>query len=610
MKLRFLRAAVASLAVLAACGFGFADPIKNEFKKDDSGKWQLLRDGKPYIVKGGGGGYSKQVLVDCGGNSFRTWGTGDDTLAQLDEAQKLGLTVTLGFWLGHKDNGMDYKNAAQVKSQFENAKKAVEKYKDHPAIIMWSMGNEMENGNDTQELWEHINSLAKMVHEIDKNHPVMTVVAEIGGDKVANMNKWAPDLDAIGINTYGGGASVMERYKKAGGTRPVYITEFGPAGTWEIPMNKFGAPNELTSTQKAKAYRETYEKSVLAHPDLCLGSYAFTWGYKIEATSTWYGMFLPDKSKLAAVDTMQELWTGKAPANPCPVIEKLEMTSPDQVKAGDTISAKVEASDPSGEPVKIEWQLFREQSNYGVQGTGAAATEEFKSAIEKNGEKEVKIKVPLGGGIYRIYCYVHNSKGGAAVGSLPVKVKGIKIAFRAPAVPKEKFPFDVYSSAAEGEPNYYASGVMGSDMASLSIDGTSTDAPRDGRKKVMKVEYKSDKGWAGCFFQTPVNDWGKTPGGYDLTQADKLTFWARGAKGNESITFGVGGIDIKTRFHDSMVVDLKDVKLTKEWKQYTIDLTEFDLTCIRSGFRFSFGTKGEPITFYLDDIKFEVNKDE
>ena len=174
-------------------------------------------------------------------------------------------------------------------------------------MLLWGLGNEMEMHDDTPELWRAVQDLARMVHQLDPNHPTMTAVAEIGGDKVRNIHKYCPDIDVIGINTYGGGPSLAARYRKAGGTKPFVLTEFGPPGTWEIRMNSFGTAREPTSTQKARFYRETYEKSVLGEPDLCLGSYAFTWGWKIEATATWYGMLLPDQSRLAAVDTMQEL---------------------------------------------------------------------------------------------------------------------------------------------------------------------------------------------------------------------------------------------------------------------------------------------------------------
>ena len=200
--------------------------------------------------------------------------------------------------------------------------------------------------NDTPELWRAVQGLAKMVHQLDPNHPTMTVVAEIGGNKVRNIHTYCPDIDMIGINSYGGGPSLAERYRKAGGSKPFVVTEFGPPGAWETGKNAFGAAIELTSTQKARCYRETYEKSVLGPADLCLGSYAFTWGWKNEATATWFGMLLPDHSRLAAVDTMQELWTGRKPADPCPVIERLALTVKDQVGPGENVRAVVEARDP------------------------------------------------------------------------------------------------------------------------------------------------------------------------------------------------------------------------------------------------------------------------
>ena len=80
-----------------------------------------------------------------------------------------------------------------------------------------------------------------MVHEIDPNHPTMTVIAEIGGDKVPKIQQYCPDIDVIGINSYGGGPSLAASYRAAGGKKPYVITEFGPPGTWEIGRTAFGA---------------------------------------------------------------------------------------------------------------------------------------------------------------------------------------------------------------------------------------------------------------------------------------------------------------------------------------------------------------------------------
>jgi exo-beta-1,3-glucanase (GH17 family) len=91
--------------------------------KSAAGRWQLLRDGKPVFHQGRGGSGSKELLAKLGGNSVRTWGVGDDTQAQLDEAQRLGITMSLGIWLRHTDDGFSYHDAKQVKEQYEKAKR-------------------------------------------------------------------------------------------------------------------------------------------------------------------------------------------------------------------------------------------------------------------------------------------------------------------------------------------------------------------------------------------------------------------------------------------------------------------------------------------------------
>ncbi|MCY2990530.1 MAG: hypothetical protein NTY19_22030 [Planctomycetota bacterium] len=595
----FLILALLSMATQGTGNAWGAQPTKSVRTQvvNRGGKWTLLRDGQPCFIKGGGGGGSKAALARCGGNSIRTWGIGPETQRELEEAQQLGLTVTVGHWLGHQDQGFNYNDAAAVKKQFDDVRRAVLKYKEHPAVLIWALGNEMELDNDTPLLWKAVQDLALMVHEIDPHRPTMTVVAEIGGDKVKNIHKYCPDIDVIGINCYGGGPSLAERYRKAGGTKPFVITEFGPPGTWEIPLNTFGAAPELTSTEKAKCYLATYTKSVLGAPDVCLGSYAFTWGYKIEATATWFGMLLPDQSKLAAVDTMQELWSGKPPAHPCPVMKKLAWLGKDQVLGGETVKARVEAAAAQGDTLKIEWVLCSEQANYGVQGTGADATPEFPEAIAKNSETQVTVQMPKSGGIYRLYCYVRNAYGGAAVGSLPIQVAGPKTPVKPLVV---KLPLVVYSDEQQAPP-YVASGWMGNHQA-VSMDSDCTDNPHSG-KTCLKVTYKDSGNWAGVVWQHPANDWGEKPGGYDVTGAEHLTFWARGQEGGEKVKFGYGTIQIEKKYHDSSKGEL-EVTLTKDWKQYQFDLSERELYRIKSGFLWSLAGQGKPVTFYLDDVEY------
>ena len=56
---------------------------------------------------------------------------------------------------------------------------------------------------------------------------------------------------------------------------------------------------------------------------------------------------------------------------------------------------------------------------------------------------------------------------------------------------------------------------------------------------------------------------------------------------------------------DSVDASLKGTVLTKEWKQYEIDLTNKNLGRIKTGFGWVVGGQGKPVTFYVDDIVYE-----
>ncbi len=59
------------------------------------------------------------------------------------------------------------------------------------------------------------------------------------------------------------------------------------------------------------------------------------------------------------------------------------------------------------------------------------------------------------------------------------------------------------------------------------------------------------------------------------------------------------------KFTDSSTGGINDVKLTKDWTEYTIDLSGKDLTRIKTGFVWTVAGQGSPVVFYLDDIQFE-----
>ncbi len=586
----------------------------------NNGGYQLLRDGKPFLVQGAGGDGPLPLLARTGANSVRTWGA-DHLDKLLDEAQGQGLSVTVGIWLGHERHGFNYNDADQVAAQYEQVRQVITRYKDHPAVLLWGLGNEMEGygAGDNAAIWSAINNLAILAKKIDPNHPTMTVVAEIGGERVKNLHRLCPDIDIAGINSYAGIDSLQQRYKDAGGTKPYLVTEFGPPGMWETQKNGWGTVPELTSTEKAQRYRSAWQ-SITAAKGLCLGGYAFTWGNKQEATATWFGMLLPDGTRLGAVDALTQLWSGKPPANRCPLIEKLSIDQPasgeisqpeatkgdgpqsstGQYEQGATIHATLQASDPENDPLQVRFVLQRETLAFGVGGDAEEVPPTFPEAILKSDSKQAELRLPDAGGDYRLYAYVRDNHGGAAVANLPLNVKG-----PAPTVKpaQANLPLVIYDDSDKEKPPYIPAGWMGNAKA-LKVDRECADNPHTGMT-CMKFEYRDPEGWAGVVWQSPAGDWGDKPGGWNLTGAKRLVFWARGAHGDETVSFEFGLLGGDKAYPDTGHGKLADVTLTSDWREYAIELGSEDLSRIKTGFSFVLKGQNKPVTFYLDDIRFE-----
>ena len=118
-------------------------------------------------------------------------------------------------------------------------------------------------------------------------------------------------------------------------------------------------------------------------------------------------------------------------------------------------------------------------------------------------------------------------------------------------------------------------------------------------------------GWAGIYWQNKPDNWGKSPGNdYSAKKIRKVTFWARGETGEETLEFKTGNDnpDPKMDYKDTFSGTTGKVTLSKEWKQYSIDLENKDLSCVIGGFCWvasSDFNKKASVTFYLDDIAFE-----
>jgi hypothetical protein len=172
------------------------------------------------------------------------------------------------------------------------------------------------------------------------------------------------------------------------------------------------------------------------------------------------------------------------------------------------------------------------------------------------------------------------------------------------------WPFVVYTDSFNKANHYIPSGWMG-DFGDIKITDKWATNPKTG-KTCLQIKYTAERkqsaGWAGIYWQNPANNWGTMKGGYDLTGAKQLTFWARGEKGGELIEFKCGGI--AGEYPDSAVGTTGPIEMTKDWQMYAIELDGEDLSYINGGFCVVFSADSNPdgMTFYIDEIQYATNK--
>jgi hypothetical protein len=407
-----------------------------------AGDFKMFVNGQPFHVKGAGVEFgSQERLAAHGGNVFRTWRTenGRETGRQvLDRARANGLYVALGLEVGSERHGFDYNDSAAVARQYEQVKAEVLKYKDHPALLTWIIGNELNLNATNAQVWDAVNRISQMIHQMDPNHPTMTALSGFNRELAQHIRTRAPDLDLIGVQMYADIVNLPRYLKECGWDRPYLVTEWGATGHWEVGNTAWGAPIENDSTVKADNYLQRFNVAIQPDQSLCLGSFVFLWGQKQERTPTWYGMFLETGEETAAVDVMHYLWQGSWPANRSPRIDGAwfdgkTMHQNIRVSPGRTCIAKVAASDANQDALAYSWEILEESRDL-KEGGDAESRPQSLSGLIPSATAETTVTAPAKPGAYRLFCYVRDGKGGAAHVNLPFYVEAAaRVAAQSPA---------------------------------------------------------------------------------------------------------------------------------------------------------------------------------
>jgi hypothetical protein len=419
------------LLMLAPCAAALAAGPSQVRIVESEGSYRLFVDGQPFFIKGGGGSGHLDELAARGGNAVRTWRVDSDPAqmqAFLDNAQRLGLKVAVGIEVGNERHGFDYDDEAAVAAQLARIRGEVEAWKDHPAVLMWVAGNELNLHYSNQKVWNAIGGIADMIHEVDPNHPVMTTLAGFDRPLIEQIKARAGSLDLIGIQLYGNLGELPDKLRDSRWTGPYVVTEWGPTGHWESPLTRWGAPIEDDASRKAAVLLERYQRYIGDEHRQGLGSFVFLWGQKQERTPTWYGLFLAEGESTPSVDAMQFAWTGQWPKNRAPSIAPIRVddrlaASSVVLQPGSAHRAHVRASDRDGDALAYRWALREESTATSIGGDPEHLPEAVEGTIRETAPGEVEITAPAKAGNYRLFVEVRDGQGHAAYANFPLRVE-------------------------------------------------------------------------------------------------------------------------------------------------------------------------------------------
>lgn len=426
MSLKVYLLAAASSALAASPDAAQQAPVPVEIR-GEPGNYQLHRAGAPYVIRGAGSQNPDDLesLRRHGGNSVRNWAVEDGAI--LDRAQELGLTLALCLDLARERHGFDYDDEAAVARQFERMKRQVLAHRNHPALLVWVIGNELNHDYRNPRVYEAVNDLSKMIHELDPNHPTTTTTAGISPELAQVIQQRAPDLDFLSVQVYGGLAGLPNALAQIDLDMPLMVTEWGTIGHWEVPTTAWGAPIEPNSSEKARRYQQGYDEALAPLAGRIIGNYAFLWGQKQERTPTWYGLFTADGRRTEAVDVLQRIWTGDWPANRAPQIQDLLLDgkrAEDSVRLrpGRTYAATVQSADPEQDALRFQWRLMRESQATQAGGDAEEIPEALKGFLTAPQAGETELRAPSQPGAYRLFVYVGDGQGGVGHANLPFLV--------------------------------------------------------------------------------------------------------------------------------------------------------------------------------------------
>jgi hypothetical protein len=399
-----------------------------------------------FKIKGVCGDTDLDRLAKLGVNTVRGYTIAEPTemLKKLDHAHRLGMKMVVSEWMPHQGENKDRKGGVwnfdyNVKGDqmVANLVKKIEGIGDHPAILMWGLGNEVHLDEPYLRV---VNKMSLEIHKRFPHHITSLTMINAKPEGVAAVKQFAPDLDVLGVQSYSRGAvhGSIKKTEELWG-KPFYMSEFNTNGPWNFGKTPWGVENDEPVTKKVSDLKACYA-SIDASP-LCLGSTIFVWGHAVVYRPTYFSLLLdpdpngqPKKGSFEHLmmtpqaDTMAEHFIGQPlKGNRAPVLSKLEFeggTNFRYANPEEPMSIKFAANDPNGDLVEFVTWILDSTQRKTTRVAGPFAQASAEHAV---------IPAPKNHGEYLLMVYAMDKKGGASASTIAFKVPTPVV--EAPATP-------------------------------------------------------------------------------------------------------------------------------------------------------------------------------
>jgi hypothetical protein len=243
---------------------------------------QLLVDGAPFLIKGicyhpvekGVSNRSFEridedlaLMQEAGINTIRVYVPVDDK-AVLDKIHNAGMKIIISF--GYNQDGFyDILSGSFLDY--------VKKYKDHPAILFWELGNEYNYhpewfDGDLKNWYKAMNDAAMQIKAVDLLHPIATAHGELPDSLALAMGG---NIDVWGMNVYrwDNPESIFEQWT-AISDKPMYFAEAGGDSYMTATAHGY----EMGPNQKAQAdANRNILNAIFRNTEVCSGVALFAY---------------------------------------------------------------------------------------------------------------------------------------------------------------------------------------------------------------------------------------------------------------------------------------------------------------------------------------------